>query len=274
MSIIAEGPLSTARLDVHHIHVRPDAPKGRVLLLGGSNFDLSLKRSFLRSPLVEHFECLTYEPRGIGRTGPLGAPTMADYAMDAAAVLDAAGWADALVVGESFGGMTALHLAALAPARVRRLVLASATAGGAGGSSHDISEFLSLPREAAAKAALHLQDTRNRALEAADPAAFAQKLADRCAFETAFARSSVATGGYGALLEARRAHDVWDALPAIMCPALVVAGSFDAQAPLAAQTAMANRLPHGTRMVHPGGHGLLFDGRTVGEAVVSWLTAG
>ena len=41
--VIEEGILTTERIDLYHLRIkRPDAPK--VLLLGGSNFDLRLKR--------------------------------------------------------------------------------------------------------------------------------------------------------------------------------------------------------------------------------------
>lgn len=272
--LIDEGPLATARLTLHHLHTRPrQAPAARLLFLGGSNFDLRLKRGVLASGLPARFEMLTFEPRGIGRSdSPPGDWNMEDYAADALSVMDAAGWESAVVIGESFGGMTALHVALAAPHRIACMVLASATAGGAGGSSHDISAFLDLPREAAAREALILQDSRNAVLEHDDPAAFASLLAERVKFETAFAASAIATGGYPRLLAARARHDIWHRLPLIPTPTLVVAGRHDGQAPAPAQRAMADRLPRADYREQDGGHGLLFGGHALLDGICGdWI---
>ncbi|MEO0388354.1 MAG: alpha/beta fold hydrolase [Pseudomonadota bacterium] len=270
--IVAEGPLTTARLVLHHIHTRPlGAVMGRVLLLGGSNFDLSLKRDFLRAPLLNRFELATYEPRGIGRS-PHGTDpvSMADFAEDALACLDALGWDRAHVVGESFGGMTALHLALAAPGRIDRLVIASGTAGGALGGSFDIGVFLDMPPHMAAAAALALQDNRWAAVQDRDRAAYQAALTARQAFEAAF-QPSVASGGYAALLAARRLHDVSAALPTIMAPTLVCAGLRDRQAPPEAQRRMADLLPRGRFLAFEAGHGLLFSEPAVMAAVLQHL---
>jgi 3-oxoadipate enol-lactonase len=272
--LLAEGRLHTARLSLDYLHTRPrHTDTARLLVLGGSNYDLRLKRGVLASPLPEQFEMITYAPRGIGRSDcPQGDWTMADYAADALAVLDAAGWDRAMVIGESFGGMTALHLALAAPGRVSCMVLASATAGGAGGASHDIARFLALPRDDAARAALIVQDRRNADLMRNDPEAFATRLSERLRFEIAFAESSIATGGYPRLLAARAGHDVWDMLPLIPTPTLVIAGRHDDQAPPAAQRKMADRMPRADYLEQEGGHGLLFAGRDLLEGVCrDWI---
>jgi len=245
----------------------------RVLLLGGSNYDLRLKRAFLDTPLVTACDIATYEPRGIGRTAqPDGAWTMHDYAADALAVLDALGWDDACVIGESFGGMTALHLAQLAPERVRAMVLASATAGGEEYASHDISAFLSLPRAVAADEALCLQDRRNVALREVDPDAFAEKLAARIAFETVFAIPSIENGGYARLLEARGQHDCTADIHQITTPALVIAGRYDGQARPEAQRALVDALPNAEFRMFDAGHGVLFAIPQAAQAALTFIT--
>jgi 3-oxoadipate enol-lactonase len=259
---LSEGPVTTDRLILHTLRSRPADPEGRVLLLGGSNFDLRLKRQFLGTALAERFEILTYEPRGIGRTEqPEGAWRMADYADDAVALMDAVGWERANVLGESFGGMTALHLAHRHPGRVGRLAVASTTAGGRGGGSVDIAPLLDLTQREAAAAALKLLDAENTGLEAYDPATFEARLSARIGFETAFAEPSVTSGGYRRLLEARREHDIWDALPDIAQDTIVITGARDAQAPRAAQDAMAMRLPIAVQWVYDCGHGVAFTTR-------------
>lgn len=255
---IVEGPLQTPRLTVHALAIRnPGAPK--VLLLGGSNFDLRLKRAFLSTSIAQETALVTYEPRGIGRTEqPDGPWTMQDYARDALSVLDAMGWASAVVVGESFGGMTALQLAILAPKRVQRLVISSATTGGPEHASYDISEFLKLPVDEAARLALCLQDTRNGDLRDKDPKAFAEVLAGRIEFETAFRTPSVTSGGYERLLAARRGHDCRDKLHLISQPTTVIAGRFDVQARPESQQVLAASMRKADFHQFDAGHGVLF----------------
>ncbi|MFK7762173.1 MAG: alpha/beta fold hydrolase [Roseobacter sp.] len=258
-AVISEGPLRTKRLTVHHLHANVEAERPRVLLLGGSNFDLRLKRSFLNTTLLKHFEVATYEPRGIGRTQqPDGAWSMEDYAEDAASVLDALNWDQAHIVGESFGGMTALHLALKYPNRVARMVIASATAGGSEHGSFDISQFLHMSRETAAKAALCLQDLRNQNLLKNDPSAFSMRLADRVAFEVAFTTPSISSGGYQRLLDARRQHDITQCIAQILTPVAVIAGTYDQQASPEAQRRLCTALPNAEFHRFEAGHGVLF----------------
>jgi 3-oxoadipate enol-lactonase len=258
--IVTEARVETARLGLFHILTAPTAPSAhRVLYLGGSSHDLRFKRAFLSSALPERAHVASYEPRGLGRSDrPEGAWTMADYAQDAAAFLDALGWESAYVVGESFGGMTALHLAVLAPQRVTALALMSATAGGAGGASVDISCYLDMPRADPIEAWMVLQDSALLRLKYDDPERFAQLKAARLEADRAFADPSVHSGGYGRLLEARRGHDAWARLGEITVPVTVMAGARDGQAPPEAQRAMAERLPRARFLSYDGGHGFGF----------------
>lgn len=229
------------------------------MLLGGSNFDLRLKRQFLDTALAQKFEILTYEPRGIGRSAqPQGEWTMADYAADALALMDAVGWEQANVLGESFGGMTALHLAHHFPERVAKLALASTTAGGAGGSSVDISRLLDMPGRLAATEALKLLDTENIEVAASDPSEFETRVSNRLMLEETFYDPSVISGGYRRLLAARAGHDIWEGLHDITQETIVITGARDAQAPPEAQNAMAERLPNAEEWVYEYGHGVAF----------------
>jgi 3-oxoadipate enol-lactonase len=138
------------------------------------------------------------------------------------------------------------------------LVIASTTAGGPEHASYDISEFLKLPIGDAARRALCLQDTRHLAMQDTEPKRFARALGDRIEFETAFRKPSVANGGYGRLLEARRGHDCSNRLDKIPHPTSVIAGRFDMQARPEAQQALAEALPHGDFALLNAGHGVLF----------------
>src|SRR5215216_1845445 len=131
----------------------------RLLYIGGSGADLRRPPTVFDSPLPASFEVLAYDQRGLGQTSAPDVPyTMADYADDAAALLDAVGWASAHVFGVSFGGMVAQELAIRYPGRVDRLVLACSSSGGKGGSSYPIEEFAELPMDERMRRHLPVQD--------------------------------------------------------------------------------------------------------------------
>lgn len=80
--------------------------------------------------LADSYECLTFDNRGMGRSVPesgrgLGSErlTVGQMADDALAILDAAGWESAQVVGHSLGGLVALEMALRSRERVRSLAL-------------------------------------------------------------------------------------------------------------------------------------------------------
>jgi 3-oxoadipate enol-lactonase len=64
----------------------------RLLYIGGTGADLRNRPNVFDGPLVREFEVLGYDQRGLGQTDkPAAAYTMADYADDAAALLNALG---------------------------------------------------------------------------------------------------------------------------------------------------------------------------------------
>jgi pimeloyl-ACP methyl ester carboxylesterase len=83
--------------------------------------------------LAGRFACLTFDNRGMGGSDRGADPiTVEQMAGDAAAVMAAAGWASAHVVGHSLGGPTGLQLALTARPRVRSLALLCSFARGKG----------------------------------------------------------------------------------------------------------------------------------------------
>jgi pimeloyl-ACP methyl ester carboxylesterase len=80
--------------------------------------------------LRPHFRVLTFDNRGVGRTGvPQGPYSVELMAADAAAVLAAADVASAHVLGLSMGGLIAQEMTLNEPDRVRSLILASTHVG-------------------------------------------------------------------------------------------------------------------------------------------------
>ncbi len=80
--------------------------------------------------LSRRHRVITFDPRGIGESGNGGDLTLANMALDAIAVLDAAGVATAAVFGASMGGLIAQHVVVEHPDRVDHLVLAATAPGG------------------------------------------------------------------------------------------------------------------------------------------------
>ena len=74
--------------------------------------------------LRQRFQALIFDNRGIGKSAPCSAPiSIEGMAEDARALMDAAGWESAHVIGHSMGGVIAQQLALDCPRRVRSLSL-------------------------------------------------------------------------------------------------------------------------------------------------------
>jgi 3-oxoadipate enol-lactonase len=101
----------------------------RLVLVQGLGFDRYGWAPVLPA-LGRRFRLVLVDNRGCGRSQPAtGAFAVADLARDVVAVLDAAGIAQAHVMGVSLGGMVAQELAITYPDRVDRLVLVATTPG-------------------------------------------------------------------------------------------------------------------------------------------------
>lgn len=259
--------VSTPRLALN-LEVRGQGPG--LLFIGGSNFDLGLDPSVWDSVLPQYFTVAAADPRGLGLTEqPPGEWTMADYAADAVAALDALGWQDALVVGESFGGMIALNMAVHAQERIRRLVISVSAPGGQGARSYPLHEVFALSDlRARAEAWLRLTDVR---FDDRPGTARTAEIDMRVVEEAAFLAHARNAQGYPCLLAARRGHDCLAALPALTIPTLVLAGQYDGVAPPHLSRRMADDLPDGMLAEFDAGHGLLFNEPTAMTAVLAHL---
>jgi 3-oxoadipate enol-lactonase len=80
--------------------------------------------------LARDHRVITFDPRGLGESGGGGDVTLPNMALDAVAVLDAAGVSAAAVFGASMGGLIAQHVATDHPDRLDHLILAATAPGG------------------------------------------------------------------------------------------------------------------------------------------------
>ncbi len=255
---LPEAVLSIARangVDLYY-EVRGSGP--RIHFLNGSGSTLEDSRLIVGA-LASRFEVLAFDYRGLGKSGPLRAGyTMADCAADALAVLDAAGWESAPVVGISFGGMVALELAVRHPERMDRLVLLCTSSGGRGGSSYPLHELEDLPTQVRTARRRELLDTRF------DDAWLASHPSDRNLVAVMERRSAEsadlpapARDAFRAQLGARRSHDTWERLAAIRCPTFIGSGRFDGIAPPGNSRALASRISGSELHEYEGGHAFL-----------------
>ena len=243
----------------------------RLLFFNGSGGSIETA-ALIVAHLARHFEVLIHDQRGLGMTTiPTEPATMADYAADAAALLDHVGWEACSVFGISFGGMVAQEYAVTWPARVERLVLVCTSPGGAGGSSyplHRLAELAPDERSAISRLNLDTRFTDEWLAEHRNDKAMADFSAERAMAP----RTEEQVRGERLQLEARRHHDVWDRLDRITCTTLIQAGAFDGTAPPANSAAIASRIAGSVLRYYLGGHAFLFqDSRALAD-VVAFLT--
>jgi len=246
----------------------------RLLLISGTGGDLRNPPRIFDTPLGSHFEILAYDQRGLGQTSiPEGPYTMADYGNDAAALLAARGWDSCLVMGISFGGMVAQELAIRHPGRVRRLVLACTSSGGAGGASIPFDELAQLEGAARVQRQIEMMDTRWDAARRSERAAEYKLMVDAMSGHLRFGQQSPEVARGAALqLEARRHHDTWDRLATIACPTLVCGGRYDGIAPPQNSARLAAQIPGAELALFDGGHGFLWQDPAAFPRILGFLS--
>ena len=244
----------------------------RLLFLNGSGSSIATSELLIKL-FTGDFEVLVHDQRGLGDSEiPPGPYTMADYAADAAALLDHAGWESVRVVGVSFGGMVARELAATWPERVERVALLCTSPGGTGGASYPLHELAALPEAERNRMGLALLDSRfTPEWLAAHPSDRA--LADMMAARRSGTKTSEQLRGEQLQLEARSHHDVCDRLERITSPTLVACGKFDAIAPPSNGEAIAARVPGAELRLYEGGHAFFAQDPAALPDVI-WFLAG
>jgi 3-oxoadipate enol-lactonase len=258
-----------------HLHYEVAGEGPPVLFVSGTGGDLRTSPGPFDSPLARRCTLAAYDQRGLGQSDkPDERYTMADYADDAAGLLDVLGWEGVGVVGVSFGGMVAQELALRHPGKVARLVLCCTSPGGAGGASYPLHELEALPDEERSHRLLGLADVRfDEAWQAGHPDEVEALLAHRRQSEAQVRGDPVAAMGARRQLEARAGHDTWDRLPSIACPTLVCGGRHDGIAPPANSEALASRIPDAQLELYEGGHLFLLQDRAAWPRITEFLVA-
>jgi 3-oxoadipate enol-lactonase len=181
------------------------------------------------------FRVIRYDTRGHGESStPSSTATIDQLGRDLLAVLDDAGVASARVCGLSLGGQVAMWLALNAPQRVERIVLAN-TAARLGSDEFWNERIAQVQSQGVTGMA-------DRAVAVWFTPEFRERDADTVhGFKAMLQDCSV--DGYTAACIALRDTDMRDAISAITCPTLAIAGTADMAAPMAGMDFIRDRVP-------------------------------
>lgn len=248
----------------------------RLLFIPGTASDLRQHPNIFDSPLVQHFEILSFDQRGIGQSNsPDPEPTMRDYARDIKTLLDHLGWQKCHCMGESFGGMVGQEFALNYPECVEKLVLAVTSSGGQGGSSfpyhhYDIS---AMTFEERADFWVQCGDLRASDPEWKEnnPEAYQQQYQTYLEIFHLGATNPQKKIFSERQIFARKGHDTFDRLPQLKMPVYICGGRFDRTAPLENQIALLKQIQHSRLTIFEGSHMLLWQDRLAFETISQFL---
>ena len=258
-----------AELERLNIYYERGGAGDPLFFITGSGSDLRNKPNHFDSPLAQAFQILSYDQRGLGQTqNPAGDFSMAQYADDAAALLDHLEIDKIPLMGVSFGGMVGLEFLILHPSRVSAAVLACTSAGGGGGASFPLHELQGLAPEERAAAHLKVADVRHTdEWIAQNPDSWRKRME----LSMAGQRADRNEEGARKQLEARRYHDVYDRLGEIKVPVLLAGGEFDGIAPPSNMQRIQDRVAGAELKFFKGGHMFLIQDKTAYPAIIDWL---
>ena len=199
--------------------------------------------------LGARYRLVAYDTRGHGAShAPTSSAAFAELCDDLLAVMDAVGLDQAFVAGISLGGMTGLHCALKAPARVLGLVACNCRASIDAAGIAGWEQRLQVLRDGGIDALAEITLERWFAPEyrEANP-----QLMERV---RAMIRTTSPVG-YEACVRAIQGVDLLGKIPAIAVPVLLVAGAQDGAAPPALMQGMADAIPNARlEVLDPCGH--------------------
>jgi 3-oxoadipate enol-lactonase len=225
-----------------------------LVLVPGLGSDLT--RWYRNLPgLADKFRVIAFDNRGAGRTDKPDAPySMKMMADDIAGLLDTLEIARTHLFGASMGGMISLNFGVLHPDRLISLIPGCTRPGG----PHSIPDADGAPALNPELVDRLSAEERNRnLLPMLWSAAFIKgnpALVEEYVKETS--RYPVSPVGYRRQKEAADRHDVYDRLPEITAPTLVIHGEGDRLIPAGNAAIIADRIPGAELVILEGlGHG-------------------
>jgi 3-oxoadipate enol-lactonase len=263
--------IKTQQISIYYEVAGEGAP---VLFIGGTGADLRVKPNVLSGPLSTSMKVFAFDQRGLGQTDkPEGPYSMAQYADDAANLLDQLELDRVHVVGVSFGGMVAQHLALRHPDRIDSLVLCCTSAGGSSMSFpfHELPIDIS-PTERLRKM-IGISDLRcDEKWQAKNPEKIDLMIKYSESHAIADHQSSEFKRGASLQLQARADHDLSDRLGEMTMPILLCAGKYDGIAPVPNQAFLQSNLPNASLEWFEGGHIFLVQDKHAWTSVIDFLS--
>lgn len=222
---------------------------------------------YLVEAYSRELEFVVFDARGCGRSAePEGDYSIAGFADDAAALLEALDLGPAFVYGSSMGGMIAQELTLRHPQLVRALILGCTTAGAVRGVRPSVETVQTM--------------IRNQSLTGDDALTAGWKLGysdeyiashwDALMDRSRNAREFAATReSYMRQVVASAQHDVWDEISEIACPVMIIHGADDLMIPAANAHLMKERILHAELHILEGmGHGYNLEAQDQADALV------
>ncbi|HEY49067.1 MAG TPA: alpha/beta hydrolase [Dehalococcoidia bacterium] len=210
----------------------------------------------------KHFQCITMDNRGIGRTDkPSEHYTLRTMADDIAGLMNYLGIDKAHVVGISMGGMISQEVAINHPERVKKLVLGctAATTSGTGGVHSDLMEALGIGEDAT-EADIDTVSFK-RIINNVIPLGFNKRFSK--IFIVPFAKiymKRLAGEGIVGQFKAIMSHNTLDRLHLIKAPTLVITGTADRLVPPESSDILASQIPNARLVkVEGGSHSFLVE---------------
>lgn len=197
---------------------------------------------------VQFFKILTFDHRNTGRTTVKDEPcTMEDYADDAAALLEAVvpDQLPVYVLGVSFGGMVAQHMALRHPHLIKKLVLACCPTGGEGGMSYPIHEWYAPDvsmEDRVVKKIFQANTDRTPQWKEKRASEWQMVYSLLTRDEGVGAKEPLRMEGVARQLEARKAHDTWDRIGQLEMDVLVCGSKKDNITPPKLLETLAERI--------------------------------
>jgi 3-oxoadipate enol-lactonase len=215
--------------------------EGFIFMLIGSTADLrkTADRQYVNL-VATCMKVLTYDHRNTGQTTIKDEPcTMEDYADDAAALMEALvpEKLPCYVMGVSFGGMVAQHLALRHPKLIKKLVLCCAPTGGGGGAPFPIHEWyapsVTIPERVIMRSEKANKERDEKWRDDPNNSQWKMVKAVLERDEKVGADEPLRVEGQTRQLDARKDHNTWDRMGELEMPVLCCGSPLDQICPVA-----------------------------------------